>query len=337
MKDIKTKRAKKKQEYITGMTNLKNLNRVATGVKHAKINWHPGHMFAGLQSMIGKLNTVDCVVEVHDARIPLTGRNWEFRRHLGAIKPHLLLLNKQDLADLSRWEEIKDRLAQGGDKDVMLTCLNGHNFEARGYSLILQKVVDLINNSDRYNRQTVKGFKIMIVGIPNVGKSTLINRLRQLHVGLKGEPAKVGSRAGVTRNVENMIKICARPPIYSIDTPGILAPGCTKNRDQAMRLALCASISDDVLKSPDLTQYLIEYLNGTGNLMYLSHYGLKEPIRTVHELVKAAHNKLDMDRAFEDPHISSRPILYPTEENVCWTFIRMFRKGMFGKMMLDFH
>lgn len=299
-----------------------------------KINWHPGHMFSGMQAMIGKLNTVDCVVEVHDARIPFLGRNTEFRQHLGLIKPHLLVLNKRDLADLSQWQDIKNKLHEQGDENVLLTDMTGsdYSFSTRGYTSLLSTIVNLVNNSPRYNRQDQRVYKMMVVGIPNVGKSTLINRLRQHHLGRGGEPAHVGPIAGVTRTVANIIRVCSRPPIYSIDTPGVLQPGVTRNQDDAMRLALCSSINDSVLDFRMIAEYLLKYLNSINNQHYIDHYYTQKPIESIMELIEAANNKLKSDRQRPDD-TDTHDLKLHSEDRVCRDFVRLFRTGAFGKFI----
>lgn len=291
-------------------------------------------MYSGMQAMVGKLNTVDCVVEVHDARIPFTGRNPELKKQLGGIKPHLLVLNKSDLADLSKWDAIKNRLNKEGDSNVLLTDLTGSSFSfsTRGYSSMITKVMDLINNSDRNNRQVMKSFKIMIVGIPNVGKSSLINRLRQQHVGKRGEATKTGPEAGVTKHVENIIKICYRPPIYSLDTPGVLQPGITKNRDQTMRLALCSNINDKVLNPLEVADYLRQYFNKDENYTYAQQLDLEHPADTLDELIAGI---LRENEFTDQVRLSgTRDIaLKDNQEAACWHFIRQFRLGNYGKVM----
>lgn len=318
------------------MPSIRQVSRSLGQVKNTKvINWFPGHIYSGMQAMIGKLNTVDCVVEVHDARIPFTGRNLEFRNHLGAIKPRLLVLNKSDLADLKRWDSIKERLARSGDENVLLTDLSGSQFcySNRGYDKLMGNVVNLINGSDRFNRESAREYKIMVVGIPNVGKSTLINRLRQYHLGLKGEPATTGGYAGVTRHVMNRIKVCSRPPVYLIDTPGVLQPSATKNIKQAMDLALCSTINDDVLEVDQVAAYLLERLNKMKNFSYQHTFQIDSPASNLDELIKAASVHENM-RIQVKSNEMDKMIVRPNVERICWKFIKDFRMGLYGKMTL---
>jgi len=277
--------------------------------------------------MMGKLHSVDCVVEVHDARIPMIGRNREFREHLGKVKPHILVLNKIDLADLSRWDVIEKKLRDQGDSNVILTDLSGSQFSQQGYQSLLQRAVTLMRDSDRHNRELTSEYKIMIVGIPNVGKSTLINRLRQHHLGRGGEAAKTGKQAGVTRVVENKIRICSRPLIYTLDTPGVLQPSATRNHDQAMKLALCSTINDKVIEPMHLADFLLGHLNRIGNHSYVDVMGLSNPETNIHQLCRAflANQKSDASSSGD----------LSDHDGICWHMIKLARLGCFGKLMFS--
>jgi ribosome biogenesis GTPase A len=100
-------------------------------------------------------------------------------------------------------------------------------------------VVDLIQKSDRFNREDIYDFNLMIIGIPNVGKSTIINKMRHMYLRVGGKATITGALPGVTRSVLERIKINANPPVYLFDTPGVLEPKIDKSLEVTMRCALC--------------------------------------------------------------------------------------------------
>jgi len=148
------------------------------------INWFPGHMLKGLRQMRKALLETDCVVEVHDARIPLTGRNVNFQHDITGNKPHILVLNKKDLVfNLDKkakketdylQEDIKEKIMrhERNLSDVIFT--NCKNVRCEGLQSVLPTAVKLIKKSERFNRKFSPDSNLLICGIPNVGKSSLI-------------------------------------------------------------------------------------------------------------------------------------------------------------------
>ena len=200
------------------------------------INWFPGHMVKGLRQMQYTLMKTDCVIEVHDARIPLSGRTITFKKTITGNRPHILVLNKQDLAfgsnknakenlkEISSTKlEIKEKIMKREPElsDVMFCSCSDLN---SGVKSILPRAIDLLKKSERYHREMRPDSNIMIIGIPNVGKSTLINHIRKGSLRVKNNALRVGNKPGVTRTLENKVRVSGDPLVYLLDTPGIMMP-----------------------------------------------------------------------------------------------------------------
>uniref|UniRef100_A0A452RN04 Mitochondrial ribosome associated GTPase 1 n=1 Tax=Ursus americanus TaxID=9643 RepID=A0A452RN04_URSAM len=216
--------------------------------------WFPGHMAKGLRKMQSSLKLVDCIIEVHDARIPLSGRNPLFQETLG-LKPHVLVLNKMDLADLKEQQKIIQHLEGKGLKNVVFTnCVRDENIKQ-----VIPMVRGLVESSYRYHRGESLEYCAMVIGIPNVGKSSLINALRRQHLR-KGKATRVGGEPGITRAVMSRIQVCERPLMFLLDTPGVLAPRIA-SVEMGLKLALCGTVLDHLVGEETLADYLLYTLN----------------------------------------------------------------------------
>ncbi|XP_055332653.1 mitochondrial ribosome-associated GTPase 1-like isoform X2 [Paramacrobiotus metropolitanus] len=226
-------------------------------------NWFPGHMKKGMRLMQQRLRSIDGIIELHDARAPLSGRNDLFRQNLSLVRPHLLLLNKKDLADLTRQEQVVRRLKEQGVSEVFYTdCLRDQDETVKQ---IMPKMVDMIKTGQRYLTPNMKAssYTLMIIGVPNVGKSSFINAVRRVFTK-RAKAAHVGAMPGITRAVQNVITVSEKPRIDVIDTPGIAHPSI-KSPDDAMKLALC-HIMDDVLVGEELiVDYMLFWFNRRGD------------------------------------------------------------------------
>lgn len=173
---------------------------------HEAINWFPGHMAKGLDQMQRKLKSVDCVIEVHDARIPLSGRNPLFENRLGlsTLKPHILVMNKMDLADPKQSKSVKQHYEKEGVKELIFT--NCKRPDSPGVKSIIRKLARVIKESERYHRSEETTYNALVIGIPNVGKSSLINALRSKHLR-RSKATRVGAQPGITQSVLEKIKV----------------------------------------------------------------------------------------------------------------------------------
>ncbi len=211
------------------------------------INWFPGHMAKARREIGEKLTLVDLVIELKDARIPYASTNPMIDDIVGN-KPRLILLCKSSLADKEVTQQWISYYKEQGILALDIDSIAGYHIKDI-YSYATLALKDVF--AKRKERQiTSKTIKAIILGIPNVGKSTLINALA------KRKATVVGDRPGVTKN-QTWIKITN--DLYLLDTPGILWP---KFEDQsvAIRLAMCGAIKDDILDINALVLASIAYI-----------------------------------------------------------------------------
>lgn len=212
------------------------------------IQWFPGHM-AKMRRMIAKsLPLVDAVAELLDARLPQSSRNPEFNRMTGR-KPRLVILNKADMADpdiTGRWMQYY--------KNKGYAVITADSKNGKGVKQFAPALRELLKDQlQRYADKGMKGrpIRVMILGIPNVGKSSLINRLAG------GKRAKAEDRAGVTRT-QQWIK--TSDGVELLDTPGVLWPKLD-DQEVAVRLAMTGAIRDDILDKEALAARLLTLLH----------------------------------------------------------------------------
>nr|XP_003225458.1 PREDICTED: mitochondrial ribosome-associated GTPase 1 [Anolis carolinensis] len=291
--------------------------------------WFPGHMAKGLKDMKSRLRAVDCILEVHDARIPFSGRNPLLQEALG-IRPHLLVLNKMDLADLTHKPQVLKRLEQQGFRHVVFTdCLKDENVMK-----IVPVVTELISNNQRYQRSENVESCIMVIGVPNVGKSSVINSVRRRHLK-KGKASLVGGAPGVTRAVLTKIQVCERPLIFLLDTPGVLSPQI-ECIETGLKLALCGAIKDHLVGEEIIADYLLYALNCQKQFSYVEHYGLPNPCDNVEMVLKSIALHLGKTQRVKVLTGTGNVVMTsPNYKAAACEFIHSFRKGLLGKVMLD--
>lgn len=292
--------------------------------------WFPGHMYSGLKKMQARMKNVDCLIEVHDARIPISGRNFEFQHTIG-VRPRLLILSKSDLTDMTASQQIIDRLNADGYSRVLFADFKKNSYQ--DIKKIIPLVQEMSHEMGRFHRSECIDYNVLVCGIPNVGKSTLINSLRHHYLKL-GNATKVGAKAGVTRSVLEKIKVCDDPLMYIMDTPGILAPN-VKDVETGMKLALCATLQDHLVGEDIIADYMLYWLNKNENYQYVNYFGLREATDDIVELlvrIAVNYKKIVKVKSAEGKGgYSYKPDIFAAAGIV----LKAFRSGDLGKVMLD--
>lgn len=212
------------------------------------IQWFPGHMAKTRRQIKENINQVDVVIELLDARIPVSSRNPEIDSLVGA-KPRVVALNKSDLADPNiskEWEKWFKSQGMGVIYTNSLTGTGLGELKSRLKSLTEDKLERALNKG-RLGRPV----KTMVVGIPNVGKSAFINRIAGKAIAMTGD------KPGVTRS-QQWVRI--NPEVQLLDTPGILWPKF-EDRETGLCLACTGAIKDDIMDTIELAAYLLARLS----------------------------------------------------------------------------
>ena len=277
--------------------------------KDLHIHWYPGHIAKAERQLKEKLNLVDVVIEVRDARIPLSSSYTNIKKLLGE-KPRLLLLNKADLVDKDLLKSWVKYLKETTSCPVIVTDAKG----AKDLALVVKSAVDLAE--PKIQALMAKGLlrrpaRAMVVGMPNVGKSSVINKLT------KSSKTKIGAKAGVTRQ-QQWVRI--NPKLELLDTPGIIP---TKQDDQlqAVKLAFVSSVSENAYSPEPVAQALLDLLSN--NSQYLAH---------VQEYYKV--EELTLDSIAKSRNWVLKADSLDTERTAKYV-LKDFRDGRLGKFILD--
>ncbi|MDG6777729.1 ribosome biogenesis GTPase YlqF [Thiomicrorhabdus sp. zzn3] len=205
------------------------------------IQWYPGHMHKAQKEVREIFNQVDVFIEVLDARIPFSSEN-PLIAQIRKDKPTIKILNKTDLADPEKtvaWQDYLER-----EKSVKTLAFNAQQTDKR------EQIISLIKKMAPEKADSVKTIHALIIGIPNVGKSTLINSITGRTI------AKTGNEPAVTKNQQ---RIKLEEKITLIDTPGMLWPNI-ENENSGYRLAITGGIKETAFELPDIASYAAEYL-----------------------------------------------------------------------------
>lgn len=274
------------------------------------IHWYPGHIAKAEKKLKEQLSLVDAVIEVLDARLPLSSCYEDITRLLGQ-KPRLILLNKADLTVKSELNKfIKHLEEQTGFPVIPTDAKNSKDLKH-----IVSKAVEL--SEPRIQAIMAKGLlrrpaRVMVVGMPNVGKSSIINKLT------RSSKTKIGAKAGVTRQ-QQWVRI--NPQLELLDTPGII-PMKQEDQDRAKKLAFVNSISENAYSNEMVAQELLDMLNETQAKTFREYYKLPENKELTLDNISIERNWLLTGGSTD-------------RERTAVYILRDFREGKIGKFILD--
>ncbi len=273
--------------------------------------WYPGHMTKARRMMQENIKLIDLIIEVVDARIPLSSRNPDIDE-LGKNKARMILLNKSDLADERENEKWQVYFTEKGFHVVKMNAKSG-----AGVKNVLPVIMEACKEKiERDKRRGIKNrpIRAMVVGIPNVGKSTFIN-------AFAGKAcAKTGNKPGVTKG-KQWIRI--NKNVELLDTPGILWP---KFEDQSVgaKLAMIGSMNDQILNLEELSLELLGYLHKYYEGILEQRYELEESEDRLAMLSAVAKNRNCLKKGNELDYAKASNIL-----------LEEFRNGKIGRITLE--
>ena len=276
------------------------------------LQWYPGHMTKAKRQMQEDLKLIDLIIELVDARIPLSSRNPDIDE-LGKNKARLILLNKSDLADERYNEQWSAYFQKKGFYVVKVNAKSGAGLKS--IQGVIQEACKAKIERDRRRGIKNRPIRAMVVGIPNVGKSTFIN-------SYAGKAcAKTGNKPGVTKG-KQWIRL--NKTLELLDTPGILWP---KFEDQEVgkRLAFIGSIKDEILNLEELSLELLDYIRTNYPGLLNARYGIEEEDTPVSLLEAVADKRKCLIRGQEIDYAKAAGIV-----------MEEFRNGKIGRITLEF-
>lgn len=292
---------------------------------HAHFSWYPGHMAKTKKQIIEDLKLIDVVVEILDARIPKSSQNPDLQEWI-KNKKKIVVLNKSDLAEETQNKQWVEYYKKQGIPAILTDSNSG-----KGINETVREIEKIMQNDKKTLEEkgrTGKAIRVMIVGVPNVGKSSFINRITKKSV------ATVGNKPGVTRQ-KQWVRI--KENIDLLDTPGILWPKLGQE-ETALNLAFTGTIKDDNLEKIEVAYFLLKYLLENKRQNLIERYNLNE--KEIEETLNNTDN-LENENIMQVLHMigKKRGTIISggriDEEKVSNLLIEEFRSGKLGKITLE--
>ena len=233
------------------------------GINKSVINWYPGHMLKTKKQIIEDIKLIDVVIEILDARIPISSRNPDMQKII-ANKKRIVILNKSDLAEEKETQKWVEYYKKNGTQAIITDSNLG-----KGIKETLKQIENIMEEDMQKaasKGRIKKNIRVMILGIPNVGKSSFINRLCNKKLTV------VGNRPGVTKQ-KQWVRIANN--IELLDTPGVLWPKFDDEK-VALNLSYTGSIKDEVLQTIEISFNLLTYLYNNYKTNLMERYKLTQ-------------------------------------------------------------
>jgi ribosome biogenesis GTPase A len=276
----------------------------------SQIHWFPGHMKKALNEIANRIKVVDVVIELFDARAPFSSINEELETVI-KDKKKIIILSKPDLADQNQTKKWKEHFKSRFDLVLALDLTKPS--ANKDIADAVFKLGEEKRMKDKKRGMKPQPIRTMIIGIPNVGKSSLINRLASRRA------AGVQNKPGYTRG-EQWIKV--NKDFDLLDTPGVL-PMAYENKHKAAKLALIGAIREDILPISDLADYLIKFLKQFYPNSLKDRFGIENITETI-DVLKAIATKRSCMKAGELDIEKAESIL-----------LKEFKDGKLGKITLE--
>lgn len=292
-------------------------------LQSTNINWYPGHMAKTKRQIIEDLKLIDIVVEVIDSRIPLSSQNPDLKEII-KDKKRIIILNKSDLSCEKQNQKWLTYFEQQNIPAVLVDSVSG-----KGIPETIKKITEIYDNEKYEEKGRIgKAIRVMVLGIPNVGKSSFINRM------VKRNTAQVGNKPGVTRQ-KQWIKVSNQ--IELLDTPGVLWPKLD-NSKVALNLAFTGTIKDDILSTLDIGFELLKMLQNNYLTNLKERYKLQES-----EIIEILQNDSleENEKTLELMNLIGKKrgaVIsggYIDLERVSNILLEDFRSGKLGKITLE--
>lgn len=290
----------------------KDNKKVEDNTNKTNINWYPGHMAKTKREIAENISLIDLVLEIIDARVPYSSKNNDIN-NLIKNKPKILVMTKKDLCDETITNKWIKHYEKRGYAVILADLL--HDSNLNDLMKEINKIGEEINNIRKSKGLKPRKVRILVLGIPNVGKSTLINKL------VKKKATNVGNRPGITKHLE-WIRI--NNDLELLDTPGILWPRIDDER-VGLSLASTTAVPEEILNIDQVSKHIIEFMKKNYQNQLIERYKLTK----IDDLIEI-YNEI----AKKTGNIHAGEVDYEKVESL---ILKDLREGRLGKVTFDLY